>query len=78
MPSTDPIATHPAFQRRGLARALLLTGLQLLKERGMDYARLSTSSTNVPMQRAARAAGYQLAAKTLFFTKTVPPTTPTA
>jgi GNAT superfamily N-acetyltransferase len=36
---TDPLTTHPDFQRRGLARALLLTGLHLLKTRGMETAR---------------------------------------
>jgi ribosomal protein S18 acetylase RimI-like enzyme len=70
---TDPVATHPAYQRRGLARALLLTGLQLLKDRGMDYALLHTSGENEPMQKAAGAAGYQLATKIRFFTKILDP-----
>ena len=29
---TDPVSTHPQFQRMGLARAILLRGLRLLKE----------------------------------------------
>jgi mycothiol synthase len=68
---TDPIATHPDFRRRGLARALLLTGLRLLKERGMDTAVLGTSSENMAMQQAARAVGFRLQSTTLWFAKPV-------
>ncbi len=57
---TDPVATCPAYQRLGLARALLLTGLRLLKARGMDTARLGTSSTNIAMQRVARSVGFRV------------------
>ena len=69
---TDPIATHPEFQRQGLARALLLTGLRLLKERGMDTAVLGTSSENIPMQQAATAVGFRLQSTRLWFAKPVP------
>ena len=68
---TDPVATHPAFQRRGLARALLLTGFHLLKQRGVETARTSTGSWNVAMQRAARSVGYRAESKTIFFEKLV-------
>jgi ribosomal protein S18 acetylase RimI-like enzyme len=66
---TDPVATHPAFQRRGLARALLLTGMHLLRARGMDMARLSTSSNNVAMQHAARSVGFRVESTTIWFAK---------
>lgn len=69
---TDPVATHPAFQRRGLARALLLTGLQMLKARGMETARLGTASDNLGMQKAAESAGFALDYKTLWFQKPLP------
>jgi len=68
---TDPAATHPAFQRQGLARALLLTGFRLLKQRGVETARTSTGSWNVAMQRAARSVGYRAESKTIFFEKLV-------
>ena len=48
---TDPIAVHPQFQRMRLARALLLRGMQLLKERGMMSAHLGTSGDNIAMQK---------------------------
>jgi ribosomal protein S18 acetylase RimI-like enzyme len=55
---TDPVATHPRHQQKGLAKALLLETLARLRRRGMESARLSTSSENTAMQAAARSAGY--------------------
>ena len=68
---TDPVATHPAFQRRGLARALLLTGLQLLKDRGLELAKLITGSDNIPMQKTARSAGFHVDSVKLQYAKEV-------
>ncbi|MBN2393830.1 MAG: GNAT family N-acetyltransferase [Anaerolineae bacterium] len=68
---TDPVATHPDFQRRGLAKALLLTGLHTLKQRGMDTALLGTSSKNVAMQRTAQSVGFRVQSTTLWFSKPV-------
>jgi ribosomal protein S18 acetylase RimI-like enzyme len=66
---TDPLATHPDFQRQGLAKALLLEGMRRLKMRGMDTARLGTSSQNLPMQRAAEAVGFRVVSRTLIYEK---------
>lgn len=68
---TDPVATHPQFQRRGLARALLLTGLRLLKERGMTSAHLGTSGHNFAMQKTAESVGFRVEYKTTWFSKEV-------
>lgn len=68
---TDPLGTHPAYQRLGLATALLLTGMRLLKARGMDTAILGTSSSNLAMQHTARSVGYQDASNTLWYSKSV-------
>jgi mycothiol synthase len=57
---TDPIGVHPDFQKQGLARALILTGLHLLREHGLVYATLGTSSENAAMQAAAHSAGFRL------------------
>ncbi|MDX9954044.1 MAG: GNAT family N-acetyltransferase [Anaerolineae bacterium] len=70
---TDPVGTHPDFQRRGLARALMLAGLQALKQRGMDFAVLGTSGENVAMQRTAEAVGFHVESTTLWFTRPVTP-----
>jgi ribosomal protein S18 acetylase RimI-like enzyme len=69
---TDPVAVHPDFQRQGLARALLLKAAQLLKDRGMEMAMLSTSSDNLAMQRAAESAGFRVYSKRIWFSKTIP------
>jgi ribosomal protein S18 acetylase RimI-like enzyme len=69
--NTDPVATHPRFQRIGLARALLLAGLRLLKERGMTFAHLGTSGNNIAMQKAAESVGFVTEYKTIWFSKEV-------
>ena len=68
---TDPVATHPEFQRRGLAKALLLTGLRLLQERGVATAIMGTNSENEKMQRAAKAVGFRVESATVWFAKPV-------
>ena len=65
------LGTHPAFQRMGLARVLLLAGLVLLKRRGLETACTSTGCWNLAMQRAARSVGFQTEGRTLFFLKSV-------
>lgn len=66
---TDPVATHPHFQRLGLARCLLLAGLQALKARGMQFAALGTSSDNIAMLQAAHSAGFQVTSTAVWFSK---------
>ncbi len=66
---TDPVATHPDFQRRGLAQALLLTGFDKLKQRGIERALMGTSSQNVAMQRTAKAVGFRVQSTKLWFAK---------
>lgn len=68
---TDPVGTHPNYQRLGLARALILTGMGLLKARGIDTVVLGTSSKNIAMQRTAEALGFQRVSNTLWFCKKV-------
>jgi ribosomal protein S18 acetylase RimI-like enzyme len=68
---TDPVATHPNYQRRGLSQALLLKGMQMLKERGMKSAHLGTSGENIAMQKSAGAVGFFLEHKVIWFEKEV-------
>jgi len=68
---TDPIATHPAYQRRGLATALILTGLQLLKARGLETARMGTARENLGMLHTAEGAGFRIESETLWYSKTI-------
>lgn len=66
---TDPVATHPDFQGKGLARALLLEGFRRLKEAGMEIAEVSTSGDNTGMVRTAESVGYRPASTTIFYEK---------
>jgi GNAT superfamily N-acetyltransferase len=68
---TDPMVTHPDYQRRGLSRALLLEGLRRLKDRGVENARTGTGSENIAMQRTAESVGFRLTGRTLWYTKTL-------
>ena len=68
---TDPVAVHPRFQRMGLAQALLLRGMQLLKERGMMSAHLGTSGDNIAMQKTAESVGFTMKYKNTWFSKEV-------
>lgn len=68
---TDPMGTHPDYCRRGLARALIFTGLRMLRGRGIDTALLGTSSINAAMQRVAEETGFHVASNTLWYCRTV-------
>lgn len=70
--STDPIATHPQYQRRGLSRALLLACMLRLRERGMEIARLGTSSENIAMQKTALSVGFQQTGESWHYAKSFP------
>lgn len=69
----EPIATHPEFQRRGLAKALLLKGFHKLALRGIDRAVLSTNINNAAMLRTAKAVGFRKDSTTIWFSKLVSP-----
>ncbi len=69
--STDPVATHPRYQRMGLARALLLRGMQLLRERGVLSAHLGTGGDNIAMQKTARSVGFTVGYTTIWFSRGV-------
>ncbi len=68
---TDPIATRPEFQRRGLGKALLLVGMRALRERGVEVAILGTTSANTAMLRTATAVGFHVRSATVWFAKEI-------
>jgi hypothetical protein len=55
----------------GLSRALLLTGLRLLKARGMLSTHLGTSGDNIAMQKTAVSVGFKVEYRTIWFSKEV-------
>jgi mycothiol synthase len=68
---TDPIGVDSGYQGRGLGKAVLIAGLQALKSRGMEWAKLGTSSQNTAMQRLAESVGFQVVSQKLWFSKIV-------
>jgi len=68
---TDPVSTHPAYRRQGLAQALILTGMHLFRERGIDTALLGTSSENAAMLALAGSLGFHTASNTLWYSKKI-------
>lgn len=55
----EPVGTHPAHRRRGLARALLATALQRLQDLGIDTAETSSVPTNTPALGLYRQIGFE-------------------
>jgi mycothiol synthase len=55
---TEPVAVARDFQRKGLARALISTGLATLRERGAQFVALTTEVENVDAHRLYNALGY--------------------
>ena len=68
---TDPIGTHPSYQRIGLGKALLSAGLIALKRAGARAVRLGTSSENLAMQKLASGSGFVCVSEKLWFSRTV-------
>lgn len=68
---TDPIGVHPAHQHKGVARALVGTGLELLEKRGVQKAELGTSSENLAMQQLAVALGFSCISENHWFSKAI-------
>jgi mycothiol synthase len=68
---TDPIGTHPRYRRQGLAKAVITAGLQRLRSGGASFVKLSTLSTNIPMQRLAESLGFVCVSEKVWFSKEV-------
>jgi mycothiol synthase len=68
---TEPIAVAEPYRRRGLGRALVLSGLHLLRARGMDQALLTMEPDNAPAHRLYESIGYQLVYQACWYTMTV-------
>lgn len=68
---TDPIGTHPTYQRIGLGRAIISAGLLALKKAGANTVGLGTSSENVAMQKLAGELGFICVSEKLWFSKVI-------
>jgi len=61
----EPVATRPAFQRRGLARAVLAYGLQIMAEHGLTTACVGYDATNAAAGALYAGLGFAVAHETL-------------
>ena len=64
---TDPIGTHPRYQKMGLGKAVVTAGFQALRNRGVKTVELGTSSENIAMQCLAESLGFKLVSERLWF-----------
>jgi len=56
----DPVGTRPAHRRRGLSRAVMLTGLRYMKDKGMAHAVVRTDFDNYPAIRLYESVGFEV------------------
>jgi mycothiol synthase len=69
--ATDPVLVHPRYQGLGLARALIWSGWERLKQRGIAVAVLSTSSENSKGIAAFTKAGYAVVRRSMWLSHPV-------
>src|SRR5713101_2558427 len=69
------IGTRPTHQRRGLGRALLLTGIHRLKEHGATSVFLETEQAETPALRLFTSLGFRRASAWQWMTKEIAPLT---
>ncbi|MBZ0281439.1 MAG: GNAT family N-acetyltransferase [Anaerolineae bacterium] len=65
----EDVGTHPDFQRKGLARALLYDGMKRLKSAGMNSLLIPYLATNDPASRLYEAIGFRVQYRHLTYTK---------
>ena len=65
------IGTSPAYQKRGLGRAMLLAGLQHLKNFGVETATLGTSSENEGAHSVYFSVGFRVSYRSLWYAKSI-------
>lgn len=65
------IGTSPAYQKRGLGRAMLLAGLQRLKEFGVEMTTLGTSRENEGAHSIYFSVGFRVSHRSLWYSKNI-------
>jgi ribosomal protein S18 acetylase RimI-like enzyme len=65
----EPVGTHPAFQGRGLDRAVISAGLQRLHKLGMTQANICVESENLKAIRLYESLGFQRSFRLLTYEK---------
>ena len=63
------LAVHPDFQRRGIGRMLIEAALRLLRERGMEMAKIETLEQNIVASRFYPKMGFVEVARQIHYVK---------
>jgi len=56
----EPVGTRPAFQRQGLAKAVLAEGLRRMRSMGMERAIVCADYSNAPAQKLYASLGFDI------------------
>lgn len=67
----EPVGTHPAYQRKGLGRALMYEALRRLKIQGMEQAILCTGEQNTPAVQLYLSVGFRQYNNFRFYSKDI-------
>jgi ribosomal protein S18 acetylase RimI-like enzyme len=74
----EPVDTHKDFQRRGLAKAMLLHGLRLLQELGAEIAHVYAAGGRESSAALYPAAGFTVVDHNEQWKKQIEPLTPSS
>jgi len=66
----DPVGTRTTHQRKGLSKAILLSGLHYLKSENMRHVAVRTSIENTPAIRTYESVGFEVVDYLYRYTKT--------
>ncbi|MFT7245954.1 MAG: GNAT superfamily N-acetyltransferase [Candidatus Azotimanducaceae bacterium] len=69
MGELDPVGTRASHQRQGLSKAVLLSGLQYMKSKGMKQACVRTGVENAPAIRTYESVGFRVVDHLYRYTK---------
>ena len=67
----EPVGTHPDFQGRGLAKAVLSAGLHRLRDLGMTNASVCVETDNLPAIHLYESMGFRTSLRLLTYEKTL-------
>ena len=67
----DPVGARPSHRRQGLSRAVMLTGLKHMKEKGMTNAVVRTNADNYPAISLYESVGFEIADKLYRYVKRI-------
>lgn len=68
----EPVGTHPDFHRRGLARAVMLHAMRLMRDEGAATVTVNHNAVNIPARRLYESLGFERTHHTLGFRRPYP------